>query len=240
MLVQGLLYEDALNPVAELDGEGNVVSRFVYGDKGNVPAYMIQGGVTYRIISDHLGSPREVIDTATGVVVQRMEYDAFGRVTTDTNPGVQPFGFAGGLYDRDTGLVRFGARDYDSNAGRWTSKDPIDFAAGDENLFGYVRNDPINYIDENGLLWTFICRAAIEGGKLAIKKGARISQKKAVERLKKGQDVYTPKRSDAKKIAKKASKDGKVTHKERHGREEDGCKNHFHDRSRDNGHMFFD
>ena len=152
VLVQGLLYEDALNPVAELDGEGNVVSRFVYGDKGNVPAYMIQGGVTYRIISDHLGSPREMIDTATGVVVQRMEYDAFGRVTTDTNPGVQPFGFAGGLYDRDTGLVRFGARDYDLLTGRWTSKDPIRFAGKNTNLYGYVLADPVNLIDPTGLV----------------------------------------------------------------------------------------
>ena len=41
-----------------------------------------------------------------------MDYDAFGRVLADTAPGFQPFGFAGGLYDHDTGLVRFGARDY--------------------------------------------------------------------------------------------------------------------------------
>ncbi|MDS4031603.1 MAG: hypothetical protein RKO66_16235 [Candidatus Contendobacter sp.] len=33
-------------------------------------------------------------------------------MTLDTSPGFQPFGFAGGLYDKDTGLVRFGARDY--------------------------------------------------------------------------------------------------------------------------------
>ena len=41
-----------------------------------------------------------------------------------------PFGFAGGLHDRDTNLVRFGARDYDPSIGRWTAKDPIDFAGG--------------------------------------------------------------------------------------------------------------
>ena len=34
-----------------------------------------------------------------------------GNITSDTNPGFQPFGFAGGLYDTDTGLTRFGARD---------------------------------------------------------------------------------------------------------------------------------
>lgn len=34
------------------------------------------------------------------VVAQRMEYDEFGLITQDTNPGFQPFGFAGGLYDK--------------------------------------------------------------------------------------------------------------------------------------------
>jgi RHS repeat-associated protein len=71
-------------------------------------------------------------------------------VLYDSNPGFQPFGFAGGLYDSDTGLVRFGARDYDAQAGRWTTKDPIGFAGGDVNLYGYVLNDPINLIDPNG------------------------------------------------------------------------------------------
>ncbi len=96
------LYKDGLNPIAELDGAGAVVSRFVYASRGNVPDYMIKGGVTYRIISDHLGSPRLVIDTTTDAVVQLMDYDTFGNVIADTNPGFQPFGFAGGLYDRPT------------------------------------------------------------------------------------------------------------------------------------------
>jgi RHS repeat-associated protein len=69
----------------------------------------------------------------------------------DTNPGFQPFGFAGGLLDRDTQLVRFGARDYDPTTGRWTSKDPLVFAANDTNLYGYVQSDPVNRIDPAGL-----------------------------------------------------------------------------------------
>ena len=112
---------------------------------------MVKGGVTYRIITDHLGSPRLVIDVATGEVAQRMDYDEFGRVTADTNPGFQPFGFAGGLYDRQTGLVHFGAREYDPETGRWTTKDPIGFAGGDGNLYAYVGNDPVNSVDLDGL-----------------------------------------------------------------------------------------
>jgi RHS repeat-associated protein len=167
-LVQGFLYKDQLNPVAELDGAGNVVSRFVYGSKPNVPDYMVKGGVTYRIISDHLGSPRLVVNSADGSIVQRMDYDDWGNVTYVDTPGfaahgcanaadagcigaVQPFGFAGGLYDRDTGLTRFGARDYDPETGRWTAKDPIKFDGG-INLYGYVLGDPVNGIDPTGLV----------------------------------------------------------------------------------------
>jgi len=151
MLVQGFLYKDALNPIAELDGGGSVVSRFVYGTKFNVPDYMVKGGVTYRIISDHLGSPRLVVNVDTGDAVQEMKYDEFGNVTSDTNPGFQPFGFSGGIYDRDTGHVRFGARDYDPETGRWTAKDPVGFIGLDLNLFGYIQNDPINNSDHSGL-----------------------------------------------------------------------------------------
>ena len=151
VVVQGFLYRDALGPVAELDGAGNVISRFVYAGGGNVPDYMVNGGVTYRIITDKLGSPRLVVNSATGVVVQRMDYDEFGNVTADTNPGFQPFGFAGGLYDRDTKLVRFGARDYDAATGRWTAKDPVLFEGGQANLYAYVGNDPVNFSDPTGL-----------------------------------------------------------------------------------------
>jgi RHS repeat-associated protein len=150
-LVQDFLYQGSLNPVAELDGDYQVVAQFVYGAKINVPDYMIKAGKTYRIISDHLGSPRLVVDVSEGVMVQRLDYDAFGNVIFDSNPGFQPLGFAGGLYDVDTGLFRFGARDYDAGVGRWTSKDPILFAGWDANLYGYVANDLVNWIDPYGL-----------------------------------------------------------------------------------------
>jgi RHS repeat-associated protein len=78
-----------------------------------------------------------------------MDYDEFGNVLIDTNPGFQPFGFAGGLYDHETGLVRFGSRDYCPEVGRWTTKDPILVFAG-PNLYAYVGNNPVNLIDPSG------------------------------------------------------------------------------------------
>jgi RHS repeat-associated protein len=80
----------------------------------------------------------------------------------DTNPGFQPFGFAGGLYDTDTGLVRFGARDYDAVTGRWTAKDPILFGGGTTNLYEYADNNPVNRKDPTGLA-TLRCRRPLGG-----------------------------------------------------------------------------
>jgi RHS repeat-associated protein len=150
VLVRGWLYQSQLRPVAELDGSGAVVSRYIYGSRPNVPDYMVRGGTKYRILSDHLGSPRLVVDAATGTVVQRIDYDEFGRVLQDSAPGFQPFGFGGGLYDSDTQLVRLGARDYDPAVGRWTTRDPVRFAGGDPNLYAYALSDPINLSDPSG------------------------------------------------------------------------------------------
>jgi len=84
--------------------------------------------------------------------VKEIVYDSFGNIVTDTDPDFRvPFGFAGGLYDPDTKLTHFGYREYDPFTGRWTAKDPILFAGGDSNLYGYVLNDPVNLVDPWGL-----------------------------------------------------------------------------------------
>ncbi|MCK9314053.1 MAG: RHS repeat-associated core domain-containing protein [Methanocorpusculum sp.] len=73
-----------------------------------------------------------------------------------------PQGFAGGIEDKDSGLVRFGMRDYDTTSGRWTARDPIFFEGGQGNLFVYVGNDPVNYVDWDGL-WYGGIGASLEG-----------------------------------------------------------------------------
>ncbi len=145
----------AYNPdgkiVGELDDGAKLVKAFVYGVKEHVPDYYLdKNGNKFRIITDNLGSIRMIVAAGSGRVVKIMEHDEFGRVLQDTRPGYLPFGFAGGLYDKDSGLVRFGARDYDSETGSWLSKDPIRFNGGDTNLYGYVLQDPVNWIDPSG------------------------------------------------------------------------------------------
>jgi RHS repeat-associated protein len=161
---QAFLYQDGLRPIAELDANGTLVSRFVYASSSGAPDYMVKGGATYRIISDTRGSARVVVDVSSGQVVQQLDYDAFGRVVQDSNPGFQPFGFAGGLYDLDTGLVHFGAREYDPDTGRWMTKDPIGFSGGDSNLYAYAGNDPINNVDPAGTCVGTTCTCGAQPG----------------------------------------------------------------------------
>ena len=146
----GYLY-DGDQIVAQLNGSNQVVSQFVYATGTTSPDYMVNGGATYRIVSDQLGSPRLVVNTTTGAIAEQMSYDEFGNMLADSDAGFQPFGFAGGLKDPDTGFVRFGARDYNPSIGRWTAKDPVLFDGGDSNLYGYVLNDPVNLADPAGL-----------------------------------------------------------------------------------------
>jgi RHS repeat-associated protein len=174
-LVTAWLYQGQLTPVAELDGQGNVVSRFVYATGVNVPDYLVRGDSTYRIVRDHLGSVRLVVNVASGTIAQRIVYDEFGIETENTNPGWQPFGYAGGLTDAETGLVRFGARDYDPVAGRWTAKDPIGFAGRATSLYEYAANDPANVLDPSGAIIVFAGDQARELED-ALKRAMRILQ----------------------------------------------------------------
>lgn len=166
-ITQGFLYKDQINPIAELNANNDLIARFIYAEKGHVPSYLIKIDpvthveTTFRIISDHLGSPKLIINIADGSIAQQMDYDTWGNIIQDTNPGFQPFGFAGGIYDQHTELIRFGVRDYDAVTGRWTVKDPVRFAGEDANLYGYVLGNPLNFVDPQGKSWQGWARIAV-------------------------------------------------------------------------------
>ena len=64
--------------------------------------------------------------------------------------------------------MRFGFRDYDPETGRWTAKDPIGFAGGDVDLWGYVLGDPVNFIDPIGLSDSGVVRNFLENAAGAV------------------------------------------------------------------------
>lgn len=91
----------------------------VYGYIGErrLPVVMLEkvGEVetTYRLFGDHLGSLRAVVRVSDGKAVQWMRHGPWGELGTDDDVVVAgfarvPFGFAAGIYDEATGLVRFG------------------------------------------------------------------------------------------------------------------------------------
>jgi RHS repeat-associated protein len=154
------LYGGGLMPVAEYDGTGNLKSVFVYA-AGATPVKIIQGGVIYHVVYDHLGSLRLILDE-TGNVVKRIDYDSYGNMigVTGSDPDFEmPFGFAGGMSDPDHKLIRFGERDYQPATGRWIARDPILPGAGGRNLYEYSLNSPQVHTDRAGLCAEDACIA---------------------------------------------------------------------------------
>jgi RHS repeat-associated protein len=103
--------------------------------------------------------PRAVEDDPA----KRHTYTSFG-VVTGAGLDWMPFRFAGGIYDGDSGLVRFGARDYDPSVGRWLMKDPVRWQGRQSNLFVYIGDNPVNGTDPRGTWYTAACKAAIWAG----------------------------------------------------------------------------
>jgi len=144
------LFWDGNRLAATLDESGNVDIRFLDSATSACPDGFLRHGVDHLMIKDHLGSIRMVVNAQDGQVIQQLNYDALGRPTLNTAPGVQPFGFAGGLHETVGGIVRFQSRVYDPFIGRFLSRDPLGFAGGQVNLYQYALGDPVNNIDPSG------------------------------------------------------------------------------------------
>jgi RHS repeat-associated protein len=147
------LYGNSGNPyqmTASRDVAGNLTT-YIYDTAGNL--YLFERGVArYYVATDQLGTPKAVTDV-TGTVVKSVEYDAWGVKISDTNPTFDlPVGFAGGITETTTGLVRFGWRDYEPGTGRWLARDPLLFRSAQMNLYIYAANDSINWIDPSGTI----------------------------------------------------------------------------------------
>jgi RHS repeat-associated protein len=104
------------------------------------------------LLTDHLNSVRLVLDES-GALLDQIAYDAFGTIVAQLNPLLaNPILFASREFDAETGLYYNRARYLDPSTGRWTTQDPLGFAAGDANLYRYVGNMATMATDPSGLI----------------------------------------------------------------------------------------
>ncbi|XP_050950398.1 teneurin-3 isoform X10 [Labeo rohita] len=129
------------------------ITSLYYDLQGHLFAMEISSGEEFYIACDNTGTPLAVF-SSNGLLLKQVQYTAYGEIYFDSNPDFQlVIGFHGGLYDPLTRLLHFGERDYDIQAGRWTTpdistwtrvgKDPTPF-----NLYMFRNNNPISKVHE--------------------------------------------------------------------------------------------
>jgi RHS repeat-associated protein len=150
---------DGLTPVQEISG-ATVTANLLTG-LGVDEHFTRTTGTTVRtLLTDALGSTLALTDD-TGAVLTEYTYEPFG-ATTETGADTNPFQYTGRENDAGTGLYAHRARYYHPGLQRFISEDPIGFAGGDVNLYAFVRNNPVTWIDPFGERW-FLPRPSTGG-----------------------------------------------------------------------------
>jgi RHS repeat-associated protein len=140
------LYDDA-TVIAEADNGGNLVAR--YTERGlDEPLAELRSGTTSYYQSDGLGSITS-LTSSSATIAATYAYDSFGNLSASSGATVNPFRYTGQQFDAETGVYYYRARYYDAQIGRFTSEDPLAFAAG-TNFYRYVRNRPTLFTDPWG------------------------------------------------------------------------------------------
>ena len=144
------LYSDE-GLIAEFDGRGKEIKTYGYkpGSTWTTdPVFMKKRSKYYFFHNDHLGAAQKITNQ-NGDVLWTAVFYSFGGGQYDKKVFIN-FGFPGQYKDEDTGLHYNYHRYYDSRTGRYLKTDPIGSEEG-LNLYAYVHNNPINYIDSQGL-----------------------------------------------------------------------------------------
>jgi RHS repeat-associated protein len=148
------IVRDGLLAVQDRDGSNNVLREYTWGLNlgGGIGGLLNlkQGGQDYAYLYDGNGNVAAVLDGSQAVVAA-YRYAPFGKLLAQTGSLTQPFGFSTKRYDAQTGLIYYGFRFYGPEIGRWTTRDPLGEAGG-MNLYAFVGNNPVNWVDPYGLI----------------------------------------------------------------------------------------
>jgi len=101
--------------------------------------------------SDGNGNVTSLIDTNQSVLAS-YRYDPFGNIISKsgTLADANVYRFSSKEVHVNSGMYYYGFRFYDPNLQRWMNRDPLEEEGG-INLYDYVSNNPMNWVDGFGL-----------------------------------------------------------------------------------------
>jgi RHS repeat-associated protein len=153
---------DDQEELAELDGAGNVLRRYIPGPSIDDRIAVAEGSSTTAPVRtyfhvNHEGSVQAMTDAAgnasgcaAGVLCQQLGYDDYGNLSSGSSGTGEPYRFTGRRFDAETGMYYYRARYYSPSLGRFMQMDPVG-SKDDINLYAYVGNDPLDRTDPTGL-----------------------------------------------------------------------------------------
>jgi RHS repeat-associated protein len=154
VLKKQYIYDEPFIPVSIISNEGSSYLTYGHDLAGGVGGLinLNQNNQKNYYFYNSTITRGNVVNTADEELnITEYQYDAFGNVKGSEEDNTPMFLHSTKEYDSKSGLLYFGFRFYDPGIGRWITKDPIGFGSEEVNLYTYVGNNPLFWVDTYGL-----------------------------------------------------------------------------------------